>query len=178
MDILKLIYEIRATENGEQNFRNWLFGESSKLEMNNADDIQMYFGELRQIIVNRINVTDVYEAMNEKYVYKNVVMCDGFSAHNYRIDNIFIFIKVLYLVLNGILNLCYDVEHRAYFISSNTHIKTIANSKRWLSGSEYQIEHKYEYKKGKLLYKDLKIFTFNVNEIITTDKILSYIINS
>lgn len=178
MDILKLIYEIRMAENGEQNFRNWLFGESSKLELKNEDVIQTHFGELRKIIVNNINVTDVYEATNEKYIYNNVVMCDRFSAHNYLVDSIFLLIKILYLVLNGILNLCYDAEHRTYFMSSNTSIKTIANSKTWLSGSEYQIEHTYEYKKGNLLYKDLKIFTFNVNENITIKRILLNLLNS
>lgn len=178
LDILKLIFEIRMTENGDQNFRNWLFGENSELNIKNGNVVEENFGDLRKVIVNNINVTDVYEATNEKYIYKNVVMCDGFSAHKYFIDDTFLFMKILYLVLNGILNLCYDAEHKIHFISSNTSIKEIANRKTWLSGSEYQIEHIYEYKKGNLLYKDLKIFTFSVGENISIKDILLYLINN
>ena len=105
-------------------------------------------------------------------------MCDGFSAHKYFIDDTFLFMKTLYLVLNGILNLCYDAEHKIHFISSNTSIKEIANRKTWLSGSEYQIEHIYEYKKGNLLYKDLKIFTFSVGENISIKDILLHLIKT
>ena len=172
MDILKLIYEIRMTENGEQKFRNWLFGESSKIELKSEDVIQNTFGELRKIIVNNINVTDVYEATSEKCIYKNV-MCDSFLAHNYSVDSTYIFMNILYLILNGILNLCYDEEHKVYFLSPITSMKEISNHKTWFSGSQYQIKHTYEYKKGKLIYKDLKVFTFTVNENITIKNILS-----
>ena len=89
MDISKLIYEIRMAENGKQNFRNWLFGENSKLDLKNRDIVQEQFGELRKIITNNINVIDIYEVTNEKYTYNIVVVCDGFSAHNYLTDKIF-----------------------------------------------------------------------------------------
>lgn len=161
MKIYEFIEELKK-QNAEQFFREWLFGNS----LQNIYEVEKYFEELfedlRHVISNNRKLANTYKAENNSnQYYPNVVVCDNNDLGCYKFNSKELFFKLLFLIFNNILSLRFNLNCNEYFVSDNVTKVSIGNSKSWLCGGDYQIYKTYEYKRGDILEKDLKIFQFN-----------------
>lgn len=160
MTIYKFIDELKK-QNAEQFFREWLFGNS----LQNIYEIEKYFEELfsdlRNVISNNRKLANTYKAENNSnQYYPSVVVCDNEDLGCYEFNSKELFFKLIFLIFNNVLSLRFNSNCKEYFVSNNITKITIENFKSWLCGGDYQIYKTYEYKRGEILEKDLKIFQF------------------
>lgn len=150
-------------ENGEPNFRNWLFGGEVDI-IDKLVDINCFRRLRDEVIKNRINKVSLYYANNLKESYKNICVSDQYEAHNYIFDDIFLCNSLLYLVYNGIFQLYYDSDREVFFVSKTNNAKNISSMKLK--------PRKYEYIRGNIISKDTEIFTFSFNKEIKFEHLI------